>query len=161
MKTIFTGWYEKKMFADAEIAGETRAVEQLPGKVRTIAIVGISKRPTRDSCFVGSYLQKAGYTVVPVNPPAGEILGEICYPDLKSIPFDVDVVNVFRKPEQVRPVVDQALEIKAPYIWLQLGVGTHDKEATKVKNAGATLIQNRCIKADHQFLIRPKLNNKN
>ena len=159
MKDTFTGWYDRKMYASQEITDETNHVEQFLGQVKTIAIVGISKNPTRDSYFVGRYMQKAGYTIIPVNPTAKEILGVPCYPDLKSIPVPVDVVDVFRKPAEVAEIVDQALEIRAKCIWLQLGVGTHEEEAAKVNLAGSTLIQNRCIKVDHQFLIRPNSNN--
>ncbi|MEX0684857.1 MAG: CoA-binding protein [Balneolales bacterium] len=159
MRSTFTDWYNKKMYANQEITDETHYIGQLLDQVKVIAIVGISAKPTRDSYFVGSYLQKAGYTVIPVNPTAEEILGVPCYPDLKSIPVAVDVVNVFRKPQDVPDLIIQALEIKATHIWLQLGVGTHREQEIKAKKAGSTLIQNRCIKVDHQFLIRPNSNN--
>jgi uncharacterized protein len=156
MKTTFNSWYDQKMYATPELAAETARVEVLLKEIRTVAVVGISKNPQKDSHFVGRYLQKAGYKVVPVNPGSDSILGETCYPDLKSIPFPVDVVDIFRRPEDVPATVHQALEIGARVVWLQLGTGTHDELIQNVNEQGAELIQNRCIKVDHQFLIRDK-----
>jgi uncharacterized protein len=158
MKTTFNSWYDQKMYATPELAEQTARVETLLKEVRTVAVVGISKNPQKDSHFVGRYLQKAGYKVVPVNPGSASILGETCYPDLKSIPFPVDVVDIFRRPEDVPATVQQALEIGARVVWLQLGTGTHDELEQNVNEQGAELIQNRCIKVDHQFLIRDKQN---
>jgi uncharacterized protein len=157
MKTTFNSWYDTKMYATPELAAETERVGQILDEIKVIAIVGISKNPQKDSHFVGRYLKKAGYQIVPVNPGAPEILGEICYPDLKSIPFKVDAVDIFRKPEDVPATVLEALEIGAKVVWLQLGTGTHDELRGKVIEQGSELIQNRCMKVDHQFLIRPKL----
>ncbi|MCH8494113.1 MAG: CoA-binding protein [Balneolales bacterium] len=156
MKKTFNTWYDKKMYATPELAEETNRVEQLLQNVKTVAIVGISKNPQKDSHFVGRYLQKHGIRIVPVNPGAPEILGEKTYADLQSIPFPVDVVDIFRRPEDIPSTVQQALAIKAPLIWLQLGTGTHDELKQNVLEQGAELIQNRCIKVDHQFLIRDK-----
>jgi predicted CoA-binding protein len=158
MKTTFNSWYDQKMYATPDLADETARVEVLLKEIRTVAIVGISKNPQKDSHFVGRYLQKAGYKIVPVNPGSDSILGETCYPDLISIPFPVDVVDIFRRPEDVPATVQQALEIGAAVVWLQLGTGTHDELKQNVRERGAELIQNRCIKVDHQFLIRDKQN---
>jgi uncharacterized protein len=156
MKSTFGNWYETKMYATPELAQETDELEELLGEVKTIAIVGISANATRDSHFVGRYMQKAGYRVVPVNPGAETILGETCYSDLASIPFPVDVVDIFRKPEDIPGVVDEAIAINPKIIWLQLGTGTHNDLIGKTAERGIRLVQNRCIKVDHQFLIRPK-----
>lgn len=161
MKTTFNSWYDTKMYATPELEAETLRVEALLPDVNVIAIVGISKNPQKDSHFVGRYLKNAGYKVVPVNPTAEEILDERCYPDLQSIPFPVDVVDIFRNPDDVPAAVDEALKIGAKVIWLQLGTGTHEELRTKVTEHGAELIQNRCIKVDHQFLIRPKKDKNN
>ncbi len=144
------------MRSTPELAAETDAIEELLREIKNIAIVGISRNQHKDSHFVGRYLQKAGYTIFPVNPGADEILGLKAYPDLKSIPAKVDAVDVFVKPEFVPKVVDQSLELQPKAIWLQLGVGTHNTEAEKAQMAGVRTVQNRCIKADHQFLIRDK-----
>ena len=162
MKTTFNSWYDTKMYATPNLEAETNLIEEILPNVKVIAIVGISKNPQKDSHYVGRYLKNAGYQIVPVNPTATEILDETCYPDLKSIPFPVDVVDIFRNPDDVPAAVDEALEIGARIIWLQLGTGTHEELKAKVTERGAELIQNRCIKVDHQFLIRPKLDkNKN
>ncbi|HKK44634.1 MAG TPA: CoA-binding protein, partial [Balneolaceae bacterium] len=128
-----------------------------------IAIVGLSRSFHKDSRYVGRYLQSAGYRIVPVNPSANEILGQRAYPDLKSIPFEIDAVDVFLQPDQLSKVVDQAIELdsKPRAIWLQLGTGKHPAVAEKVDGNGIELYQNRCIKVDHQFLIRPKKSNSN
>lgn len=144
------------MRATPELSEETDQIEDRLDNIQNIAIVGISRNKYKDSYFVGRYLKKAGYTIFPVNPGADEILGEKAYPDLKSIPAPIDAVDVFIKPEYVREVVDQALEVKPKVIWLQLGTGNHPGEIKKAKNAGVMMVQNRCIKVDHQFLIRPK-----
>ena len=157
MEPVFRAWYERKMLATPELIEETKLVENILRTIKTIAIVGISKNEHKDSHYVGRYLQRAGYTIVPVNPTASTILGEQCYPDLESIPFPVDVVDIFRKPEEAVAVVGQALLLRPKVVWLQLGVGTHEEAARKAGAAGCLLIQNRCMKVDHQFLIRASL----
>lgn len=156
MRSTFNNWYEKKMRANAELSAETDEVEDVLGQVQTIAIVGISRNRHKDSHYVGRYLKNAGYTIVPVNPGADEILGEKTYSDLADIPFDVDVVDIFLKPEHIPEAVDQALRLQPKAIWLQLGTGTHAEIKKRVRSKGISLFQNRCIKVDHQFLVRPK-----
>jgi uncharacterized protein len=148
------------MRATPELSEETDRIEELLDEIKTIAIVGISRNRHKDSHYVGRYLQNAGYKVIPVNPGADEILGEKTYSDLNSIPIEVDAVDVFIKPEYISQVVDQALEIKPKAVWLQLGTGTHPDEIEKSKNAGVMMVQNRCMKVDHQFLIRDRNENK-
>lgn len=154
MEPVFRTWYERKMLATPELVEETRVVENILRTIKTIAIVGISKNEHKDSHYVGRYLQRAGYRIIPVNPTASAILGERCYPDLASVPFPVDVVDIFRKPEEAVAVVEQALLLHPTVVWLQLGVGTHEEAVRKATEAGCILIQNRCMKVDHQFLIR-------
>lgn len=154
MRNTFTDWYRNKMYATPELAAETDDIAEWLGTVKTIAIVGISKNPTKDSHFVGRYLQKAGYRVIPVNPTADEILGEKCYPDLAGIPGPVDVVDIFRKPEDIPAVVGEAIGISPKAIWLQLGTGEHPELKKSTEEIGIRFVQKRCIKADHQFLIR-------
>jgi predicted CoA-binding protein len=156
MRKTYNDWYLKKMRATEELSSETDKVEGLLEEVQTIAIVGISRNRHRDSHYVGKYLQSAGYRIVPVNPGADKILGEKSYPNLKSIPFPVDVVDVFRKPEDIPAVVNEAISIHPKAIWLQLGTGEHPEERIKVESKNIQFIQKRCIKVDHQFLIRPK-----
>lgn len=154
MEPTFRAWYERKMLATPELVAETNLIEQLLTEIKTIAIVGISKNEHKDSHYVGRYLKNAGYKIVPVNPGSNTILGEQCYTDLRSIPFPIDAVDIFRKPSEILEVVEEAIGIGARLIWLQLGTGTHPEAKQKAQDAGRILIQNRCMKVDHQFLIR-------
>lgn len=117
---------------------------------RTIAVVGCSDRPDRDSHRVAAYLQAAGYRIVPVRPARRTILGEPCYPDLAAIPVEVevDLVNVFRRPEGVPSVVEQAIARGVRGIWLQLGVGHPGAEA-RARAAGLNVVSERCLKVEH------------
>lgn len=154
MESTFRTWYESKMFATPELTEETKAIDGLLREVQTIAVVGISKNVSRDSHFVGRYLKNAGYSIVPVNPTTPKILDIDTYPDLGSIPFPVDIVDIFRRPDEIPAVVEEALQLRPKAIWLQLGTGTHPELKERVEKEGIRFIQNRCIKVDHQFLIR-------
>ena len=156
MRNTFNSWYDKKMRATPEISEETDKIEHWLDNIETIAIVGISRNRHKDSHFVGRYLQKAGYNIIPVNPGADEILGKKAYPNLKSIPEKIDAVDIFIKPEYIPEVVDQALEVDPNVIWLQLGTGEHPGEIEKTKKHDVLMVQNRCMKVDHQFLIRDR-----
>jgi uncharacterized protein len=119
----------------------------------TIAVVGLSDKPERDSNGVARYLQGHGYRVVPVNPALTEVLGERSYPSLAAIPADVriDLVDIFRRSDQVPPIVDEALARQVPAIWMQLDV-EHPGAAAKARAAGALVIENECIRVQHQRL---------
>jgi len=127
---------------DEEIKGILR-------KYKKIAIVGLSPKEARDSNRVARYLIDNGYEIVPVNPGQEKILGKRCYKTLKDIPFQVDVVDLFLNSARVPPIVDQAIEIGAKVIWMQLGV-VHNEAAEKARKAGIQVIMNRCIKQDHK-----------
>ena len=115
---------------------------------KTIAVVGLSPKTNRPSNQVALYMQKAGYRIIPVNPGQTGILGETCYPDLQSIPEPVDVVNIFRRPELVKPIVRDAVAIGAKVVWMQQGIV--NEEAAKIaEQAGLTVIMDRCFKVDH------------
>ena len=116
-------------------------VERQLKESKTIAVVGLSPNPDRDSNRVALYLQKVGYRVIPVNPMVEEVLGEKSYPDLKSIPADIeiDMVDVFRRSELVEPVVDEAIELGVKFIWMQDGV-IHDESAKKAEAVGIPVI---------------------
>lgn len=144
------------MRSTPELSEETDRIERLLKEIKTIAIVGISRNQHKDSHYVGRYLQNAGYTIIPVNPSADTILGKKAYPDLESIPDKIDAVDIFVTPDWVPEVVDQALPLKPNVIWLQLGTGKHPDRARKVEESGIMMVQNRCMKVDHQFLIRDK-----
>lgn len=122
----------------------------------TIASVGLSSNQEKESYGIASYLKEQGYRVIPVNPTAAEILGEKVYPDLSSIPETVDVVQIFRKSEDVPPVVDEAIKIGAKVVWMQEGIA-HEEAAQKARAAGLQVVMNACMRATHRRLIGPKL----
>ncbi len=137
--------------ADAEV----RAILE---NARTIAVVGLSDKPDRDSNEVARYLKSQGYRVVPVNPMLTEVLGERAYPSVSAIPGDlrVDIVDVFRRSDQVLPVVDEAIARRVPTVWMQLGV-ENGEAAAKARHQGLTVLENQCIMVQHRRLgIRPK-----
>ncbi len=107
-------------------------INAIINEAKTIAVVGISDKEDRASYKVAKYLQQNGYIIIPVNPTKDEILGEKCYPDLKSIPVPVDIVDVFRKVEAIPAIADAALDIKAKVVWLQLGLA-HNESAQKLR----------------------------
>ena len=119
---------------------------------RTIAVVGMSPNPDRDSHVVGRYLHQAGYRVFPVNPGAAEIAGLKCYRTLREIGEPIDVVDVFRRSELVPPVVDEASAVGAKVVWMQDGV-VHEEAAAKARAAGLTVVMDRCMLRDHRALM--------
>lgn len=119
---------------------------------RTIAVVGLSAEWHRPSYFAAKYMQEHGYRIVPVNPKYPEILGEKSYPDLKSIPFPVDLVDVFRKPQDAGPIAQDAVSIGARALWLQIGV--INEEAKRIaEDAGLTVVMDRCVKIEYARLF--------
>lgn len=118
-------------------------------KVKVIAVVGLSRRESRPGFYVPAYMHDVGYRIIPVNPYLEEAFGEKAYPDLLSIPEPVDMVVIFRRSEDVPPVVDEAIEIGAKVVWMQLGI-VNEEAAAKARAAGLEVVQNACIKIDHQ-----------
>jgi uncharacterized protein len=127
-------------------------LKKLLSESHTIAVVGISANPSRDSYRVADYLKKHGYRIIPVNPGADEVLGEKSYPDLKSIPEPVDVVDVFRRPEFVPEIAEQAVQIGAKVFWMQFGAES-EEAAKKAKAAGLTVVQDHCMMQEHSRLL--------
>jgi len=123
-------------------------IRRLLRESRTIAIVGLSTDPAKASQFVGTYLQHEGYRIVPVNPKAAEILGEPAYPDLTSIPFPVDLVDVFRPGRDCLRVAEQAIAVRAPAIWFQLRIDALEA-AELAERAGLAVVLDRCLKMEH------------
>lgn len=115
---------------------------------KTIAVVGFSPKENRPSNMVGCYLIQAGFRVIPVNPGHSEICGLKCYPDLSSIPEAVDVVDIFRRAQDVLPVVEEAISIGAKVIWMQHGI-INREAADLAEKAGLIVVMDRCIKVDH------------
>jgi predicted CoA-binding protein len=117
-------------------------------RYKNIAMVGLSPNPYRPSHFAAIYMLAEGYNVIPVNPTAKEILGRKSYASLKEIPEPVEIVDVFRKPSEVMPIVEEAIEIGAKVVWMQLGV-INEEAAEKARAAGLEVVQDRCVKIEH------------
>ncbi|MBI4516636.1 MAG: CoA-binding protein [Deltaproteobacteria bacterium] len=120
----------------------------------TIAVVGCSPDPKRDSYRIAQLLLERGHRVLPVNPNAHEILGQWAYPDLRALPRPIDLVDVFRRSEHVGPIVDDAIAIGAAALWLQLGV-IDEAAAARARRAGLTVIMDRCPAIEYQRLLGP------
>jgi predicted CoA-binding protein len=126
-------------------------IGQILDGTRTIAVMGLSPSPNRPSHGVAAYLQRQGYRVIPVNPDAvpDEILGETVYPELASVPESIDLVHIFRRSEFVGPIVEQAVQIGAKYLWMQDGVV--DADAAQVaRSAGLLVVMNDCLFRQHR-----------
>jgi len=129
------------------------SIEEMLREAKVIAVVGLSPREDRPSNEVAKYLQEQGYRIVPVNPDVSEVLGEKAYPDLRSIPEPVDLVDIFRRPKDVGPVVDQAVEIGAKAVWMQLGI-VNEEAATVAREAGLGVVIDRCTLIEHKRMKR-------
>jgi hypothetical protein len=129
------------------------AIYELLSRIKTIAVVGLSGSPMRPSHGVSAYMQAAGYKIVPVNPLISEALGETAYPSLLKIPEElaksIDLVNVFRRPEYVDEIVDQAIQLRMKAVWLQEDV-INERAAEKARKAGMFVVMDRCILKDHR-----------
>jgi uncharacterized protein len=127
---------------------DVSAIQRVLHSAKTIAIVGLSNNPLRPSYFVGYYMKRHGYTVIPVNPRESEILGEKSYPSLLDVPVPVDVVDVFRAPNALPAIARDAVAIKAGALWCQFGV--INEEGNRIAaEAGLTVIVDRCLKVEH------------
>lgn len=126
-------------------------IKEILNSAKTIAVVGLSDNPERDSFRVAKYLRENGYHIIPVNPGKTEILGEKCYPDLASVPEKIDVVDIFRTVEAIPGIVDEAIQIGAKAVWMQLGLA-HHVSAEKARAAGLKVVQAKCIKIEHSRL---------
>jgi len=124
-------------------------VGRLLREARTIAVVGLSPKPERDSNSVARYLQGAGYRVIPVNPKEEEILGERCYASLSDIPESVDIVDVFRRAEHTPPIAREAVAVGAKALWLQLGIRS-EESGTIAREAGLGYVEDQCIRTVHR-----------
>lgn len=115
---------------------------------KIIAVVGLSANPDKPSNQVAKFLKAHGYTIVPVNPTTDELLGEKCYPTLSAIPFDIDVADVFRRPEDIPPVADDAINKGVKVFWMQEGIA-NNAAADKLRAAGITVVMDKCTKKEH------------
>jgi predicted CoA-binding protein len=118
-------------------------------RAKTIAVVGLSDNPLRPSHGVAAYLQSQGYRIIPVNPQIREALGEKAYASLLDLPDKIDIVDIFRRPEFVEEVVDQAIQLKVPAVWMQEEV-IHERAAEKARQAGIFVVMDRCILLEHR-----------
>jgi hypothetical protein len=125
------------------------SITQLLRESRTIAVVGISGKRFRPSYGVAEYMKRAGYRIIPVNPMEQQVLGEICYPDLDSVPGPIDIVDIFRRSEHVPQIVEAAIRKGAKAIWMQEGV-IHEGAAQRAAAAGLFVVMDRCILKDHR-----------
>ncbi|MBV8891052.1 MAG: CoA-binding protein [Acidobacteria bacterium] len=128
---------------------EVDPISDLLRRAHVIAVVGLSNSPLRPSHGVSAYMQTHGYRIIPVNPHIDEALGEKAYPSLLEVPVKVDIVNIFRRPEFVEGVVDQAIQLKVPAVWMQEDV-IHQRAAEKARQAGILVVMDRCILKEHQ-----------
>lgn len=129
-----------------------QAMKAILQSTRTIASVGLSSNPGKESHGIADYLMQQGYRVIPVNPTASEILGEKSYPDLVSIPEKIDVVQIFRRPEDVPPIAEEAIQVGAKVVWMQEGI-VNEEAAQKARQAGLQVVMDACMRATHRRLI--------
>jgi predicted CoA-binding protein len=133
------------------VSPDDRHLRALMGDAKTIAVVGLSSKPWRDSHRVARYLQRAGYRVIPVNPKESEVLGEPAYPSLLDVPGTVDVVDVFRRSEYTPEIARQAVEIGAKALWLQLGI-VNEEAGRIAEEGGLSVIMGMCLMIEHDRL---------
>ena len=131
--------------------GKVREEEGILKTCQTVAVVGLSPKPNRPSNMVSSYLKENGYKIIPVNSRASEILGEVCYTNLSSIPEPVDVVNIFRRPKEAAAIVEEAIKIGAKAVWMQEGV-INEEAAARAREAGLPVVMDKCMLKEHRKL---------
>lgn len=127
----------------------TDPITDLLKSAKTIAVVGLSDSPLRPSHGVSAYMQTHGYRIIPVNPEVDEVLGERAYASLLDVPEKIDIVDIFRRPEFVGEIVDQAIRLKVPAIWMQEGV-VNEEAAAKARKAGIFVVMDHCILKEHR-----------
>jgi len=132
---------------------ENDGIADLLHRAKTIAVVGLSDNPMRPSYGVSAYMQKQGYKIIPVNPQVTSVLGEKSYPSLLEIPEKIDVVNIFRRPEFVDEIVEQAIQLKITAVWMQEQV-IKESAAKKARKAGIFVVMDRCILKEHRARFR-------
>jgi uncharacterized protein len=132
---------------------QTDEIKDLLQRARNVAVVGLSSSPLRPSHGVAAYMQSHGYRIIPVNPQIRGALGEKAYASLRDVPGKIDIVNIFRRPEFVDEIVDEAIELNVPAIWMQEDV-INEKAAQKARAAGIFVVMDRCILKEHQARFR-------
>lgn len=132
---------------------ETDPIRDLLQRSKTIAVVGLSDSPMRPSYGVSAYMQSRGYKIIPVNPLITETLGEKSHSSLRDVAQKIDIVNIFRRPQYVDEIVDQAIELKVPAVWMQEGV-VNQRAAAKAEAAGILVVMDLCILKEHKARLR-------
>jgi uncharacterized protein len=132
---------------------QTDPVTKLLRRARVIAVVGLSDNPLRPSYGVSAYMQSHGYRIIPVNPQIESCLGEKAYASLRAVPEKIDIVNIFRRPQFVEEIVDQAIQLQIPAVWMQEEV-IHQKAAEKAHAAGMFVVMDLCILKEHRARFR-------
>ena len=128
-------------------------IAELLRRARIIAVLGLSNNPLRPSHGVSAYMQSQGYRIIPVNPQIESCLGEKAYASLVEVPEKIDIANIFRRPECVEEIVDQAIQLRVPAIWMQEDV-IHEVAAEKARKAGILVVMDRCILKEHRVRFR-------
>ena len=126
-------------------------VERILRPPKTIAVVGLSDKPDRESHEIASYLQEQGYRIIPVNPTVSEALGEKAYPSIREVPDRIDIVQIFRRSEHVPPIVEEAIAVRALVVWMQSGI-VNEEAATRAEAAGLTVVMDACLRSAHRAL---------
>lgn len=134
------------------MATETEQITELLNKAKNIAVVGLSDSPMRASYGVAAYLQSQGYRIIPVNPEVESVLGETAYASLSDVPGRIDLVDIFRRSEYVPPIVEEAIKLKIPAVWMQETV-IHEDAAKKAREHGITVVMDKCILKEHRARI--------
>ena len=134
------------------IIDDVAGLRRILARSRTLAVVGLSAQWYRPSYFAAKYMQDHGYRIVPVNPRYEEVLGQKCYPDLRSIPHPVDLVDCFRKASDIPPLAEDAIAIGAKVLWMQLGI-VNEAAAQRAVAAGLDVVMNRCVKIEHARIL--------
>jgi uncharacterized protein len=135
------------------VTNEAEQITKLLDEAKNIAVVGLSDSPLRPSYGVAAYLQMHGYRIIPVNPEIESALGEKAYPSLSDVPEKIDLVDIFRRSEHVPPVVEEAIKLKVPAVWMQETV-VHEEAARKAREHGMTVVMDKCILKEHRARIR-------
>ncbi|MCP4492292.1 MAG: CoA-binding protein [Gammaproteobacteria bacterium] len=131
---------------------DSNKLRRILHECKTMAVIGLSANEMRPSYFAAKYMQDHGYRIIPVNPNYDEILGEKCYADLGLIPYPVDMVDLFQRADRVRPFVEQAIEIDAKVVWMQLGV-INQQAANLASDAGLEVVMDKCVKIEYARLF--------
>jgi predicted CoA-binding protein len=127
-------------------------IPEILNSYKNIAVIGISNKPMRPSHYVSRFMKERGYRILPVNPGLDEVMGEKCYPNLTDIPDQIEIVDIFRRPEYVDEIVDEAIEKKAKVIWMQTGI-LNLSAAQKALDAGIQVVMDRCMKIEYRKWI--------